>query len=128
VSEATTLQGELLGTLRRWVGGTALGVLILAALVAVVVLQGREALAQDAKAAAVQATSDVRSDVVAVKARQVASEEAQAAQQRRIEDIERRVANVERTTLETNANVTLVVKAMGLRPVRVDAETDGGAR
>ena len=113
---ASTVHGELLGFAKRVLGGQALATLLLMGLA----IGGYRALAQESRDGGAAAVAPVAAELERVKA--------QAAEQARdIAELKRRVERTEVVSVETNANVRLLLQDRGIKPVTaLELPKDGG--
>lgn len=110
----STVHGEVLRFARSVLGGQALATLLLMALAA----GGYRALAQEARDGGAAAVQPVATELERVKA-------ATAEQEKDIAELKRRIERTEVVSVETNANVRLLLQAQGIKPVTT-LTADGG--
>lgn len=119
-----SLHSELLAFLKKNVGANAVGLGILICFVVGLTLYARSALAQTAREAGVQAVKPVADELenlkTSTRAHRLEAEAKMLETARDMAEVKRRVENVERVTLETNANLKLLVESRGLKPVSLD--------
>lgn len=111
----STVHGEVLGFARRILGGQALATLLLMGLA----VGGYRALAQEARDGGVAAVLPVAAELERVKS-------ATAEQAHDIAELKRRIERTEVVSVETNANVRLLLQDRGIRPVSTLEPRDGG--
>lgn len=112
---ASTVHGEVLAFGRRILGGQALATLLLMGLA----IGGYRALAQEARDGGASAVAPVATELERVKA--AAQEQAKD-----IAELKRRIERTEVVSVETNANVRLLLQDRGIRPVTTLETRDGG--
>ena len=112
---ASTVHGEVLGFARRVLGGQALATLLLMGLA----VGGYRALAQEARDGGAAAVAPVATEVERLKA--VSAEQAKD-----LAELKRRIERTEVVSVETNANVRLLLQDRGIQPVTTLESKDGG--
>lgn len=111
---ASTVHGEVLRFARSVLGGQALATLLLMGLA----VGGYRALAQEARDGGAAAVTPVATELERVKA---ATQE----QAKDIAELKRRIERTEVVSVETNANVRLLLQDRGIKPVTT-LTADGG--
>ena len=117
VPEATTkgVHHEVMAFAKAVLGSQALATLLLMGLAVV----GYRALAAESHDAGVQAVAPIRDEVERLKA-QLAEQAKDGAESKR------RIERVEAVSVDTNANVKIIMARMGLQPVTPEPAKDGG--
>lgn len=113
-TKPSTVHGEVLAFARRVLGGQALATLLLMGLA----IGGYRALAQESRDGGAAAVAPVAAELERVKV-------TQGEQQKDVAELKRRVERVETLTIETNANVRLLLENRGIKPVELSPK-DGG--
>ena len=113
-SKATTVHGEVLAFARRVLGGQALATLLLMGLA----IGGYRALAQEARDGGSASVAPVAAELGRVKSDL-------DEQKKDTAELKREVERTRMLTVETNANVRLIMLRLGVQPVSTDPK-DGG--
>lgn len=112
--KASTVHGEVLAFAKRVLGGQALATLLLMGLA----IGGYRALAQESKDGGAAVVAPVAAELERVKLDV-------AEQKKDLAEVKRQVERNTLLTIETNANVRLLLENRGIKPVEL-APKDGG--
>lgn len=123
-----SLHSELLAFIKKVYGANAVGIGILICFVVSVTLYARSAVAQTSRDAGVDAAQaavkplalEVEALKEKVTSHQIDAEAKMRDTARDMAEVKHRVENVERVTMETNANLKLLVESRGLKPISID--------